>query len=164
MQVQGILLQTRTVHKPIKMGIIAAQFLRPLRPNATNVVYVNRIVDPSEDSPFLEWLHISLLQKVDQVVSNRPRFLWSSDVSEAGDDKIRMDSNLDNPRRSPFMIWECFHPLGDVVVPGKHLEDLWCCSVKRRVNDLQDSFSASRDCLASFEIVREFCRRRPDML
>ncbi len=64
--IQGILLQTRTIDKTIKICPTTAQTLRPLGDYATDVVYEKRIMKPSENSPFLKWLRICILQKLDE--------------------------------------------------------------------------------------------------
>lgn len=92
--IQGILLQTRTVDKAVRLFITAAKMLGPLRGDASNVVDGNRVVEPSEDSSFLELLRVGILQELDQVVPGRARGLRTLRLSKTGDDEIGVDSDI----------------------------------------------------------------------
>jgi hypothetical protein len=92
--IQRILLQARAVDKAIKVCITTAQTLRPLGGDAPDIVYEKRVIEPSENPPFLKWLRIRILQKLDQDISGWSCSLRTLRFSEAGDDEIRMGSDI----------------------------------------------------------------------
>lgn len=143
--IQGILLQTRTIDKAIRLFVTAAKMLGPLRGDASNVVDGNRVVEPSEDTSLLELLRVGILQKLNQVVPGRARGLWTLCLSKTGDDEIGVDSDIQNPCSSSLMCWKISHSFSDLavrlvdVIVGvefEQLEDLRSTSVKWCINDL----------------------------
>ena len=113
-KVQGILLQACAIDQAIEIGAISAQALRPLRGYAANVVHKERIVEPPKDSPLLKRPRVSLLQEIDQKVSDRPCGLGALGVSEASNDEVGMDRDIQDSRRPAVMRWKSLHPLVNV--------------------------------------------------